>query len=254
MDAAAAAQPVPSPSPYGGYAPPGYAAPAYPPAGYGAPGYYPNYGYGPTMSPRYRYRQDDPDYLVLAFPFGAGQFHQDRYVAGTFFLATESFGLYYIVNGYRAIQLSKSRQDTFRKANCVDPDISAEKAQECDQTTKAQEKFRANTQTSITGASIAVFALILYGAADAIVKDPDFQALPPPRRNRRTDEAPADQEIRTAFSDHRPTPPSWHWHLALSHRPAYDGEERTGYARILREPSPEPARIPGILWNLEWTF
>lgn len=249
MDAAAATQPTPSP--YGGYGAPGYGAPAY-----GAPGYYPNYGYGPGWSSRYRYRQEDPDYLILAFPFGAGQFHQDRYIAGLFFLVTEGYGVYYAVTGYRAMQVSKTRQDTYRKANCTDPNITEEKAAECNQITETQEKFRASTQSSITAASVAVFALILYGAADAIVKDPDFQLPAPPKRGRRAGETPSSEDIKTAFSEHALPYSSWHWHLALSPRPAYDGEDRAGYSRLILgdQPAPDLRQIPGILWNLEWKF
>lgn len=249
MDAAAASQPTPSP--YGGYGAPGYGAPVY-----SAPGYYPNYGYGSGWSTRYRYRQEDPDYLILAFPFGTGQFHQDRYIAGLFFLVTEGYGVYYAVTGYRAMQVSKTRQDSYRKANCTDQNITEEKAAECNQITETQEKFRASTQSSITAASVAVFALILYGAADAIVKDPDFQLPAPPKRSRRTGETPSPEDIKTAFSEHALPSSSWHWHLALSPRPAYDGEERAGYSRlILRDhPAPDSRQIPGILWNLEWKF
>jgi hypothetical protein len=194
--------------------------------------------------------------LILAFPFGTGQFHQDRYMAGLFFLVTEGYGVYYAVTGYRAMQVSKTRQDTYRSANCKDPNITEEKAAECNEITETQEKFRASTQSSITAASAVVFALILYGAADAIVKDPDFQLPAPPKRSRRAGEISSPEEIKTAFSEHALPSSSWHWHLALSPRPAYDGEERAGYSRLVLSdhPAPDSQKIPGILWNLEWKF
>lgn len=230
--------------------PPG--TPYFPP-GYGAPGYYPGYPYRPGgSSAGYRYRSAEPDYLLLMLPFGVGQFYQDRNVAGLFFLGAEAGGIYTALGTYNAVKKNAAQEVEF-KAKCPTLTNEIDKAKCEDFVTKAGP-FRRSANQKITGLSIFVFGLMLWGAADAILKDPDYLAPPPPRRNRRSTGAARGQDSNSPPL----TPPmqttAWNWHLALLPVPAYDGASKAGESSLPDASASSPSSAPSLLWNVEWNF
>jgi hypothetical protein len=233
----------------GASTPPAY---SYPPAGYGGyPGYYPGYSYRPGYGP-YRYRNESPEYLILVLPFGMGQFYQDRTTAGLFFFATEALGISSIVSTYSDLEKNAKKEADLRTSCPASTDENYRK--ECETFIKDFPTYRRKATTLIAGASAGVFALMLIGAVEAIIKDPSYQAPVLPRRPRRASAADGEETIPLRIATQAQEPSSWHWHVTLL---PFPGSAETGTRMgtlVSKETSETRAEVPGILWDVEWNF
>ena len=233
----------------GASAPPAY---SYPPPGYASyPGYYPGYGYKPGYGP-YRYQNENPEYLILALPFGTGQFYQGRTTAGLFFLGTEAFGIFSIFSTYRDLEKNAKKESDLRTSCPESTDDSYRK--ECETFINDFPAYRRKATTFIAGASAGVFALMLIGAVEAIIKDPSYQAPVLPRRPRRASAADVKGATPVRIATQAQVPSSWHWHVTLLPFPG-SAESGTRMGTIVsRETAETRAEAPGILWDVEWNF
>ncbi len=156
--APAAYPPPPSPY-YGGYYPPpgqAYAGPI--------PGQvYQNTGTGPVYK--------NP--VVVATPFGAGQFQNRSYLLGTAFLLSESAVLAYGIQKNLEAEKQLNDAKSYSQANCQAADISEEERSACQAELRTRQVSINNTKVLARYGFIGFGLLWAGGVTQAIIYDPN---------------------------------------------------------------------------------